>query len=173
MTASRCVSRDPGIEGGDGWLRGDRQQSVVILAGTEYIVVSMTPAQIKHRKDFAIQQNITTLRKRVDELGVSEPMVTRQGNDRIGVQLPGVDDPNQAIRILGATATLEFRLVDETSDPYEAQRTKRVPIASRLYKHSDGTPILLKREIDRLRGSADRCDHGVRRSGRGSQRATG
>lgn len=111
------------------------------------ITVAMTPEQIKQRQDFAIQQNITTLRNRIDELGVSEPSVTRQGGDRIEVQLPGTQDPNQAIRVLGATATLEFRLVDEASDPYEAQRTKRTPIGARLYQMRDGTPILLKREL--------------------------
>jgi preprotein translocase subunit SecD len=111
------------------------------------IEMSMTPAEIKRRQDIAVQQNITTLRNRVDELGISEPMVTRQALNRIVVQLPGVQDPNEAIRVLGATATLEFRLVDENNDPYEAERTKRVPITSKLYKERDGRPILLKREI--------------------------
>lgn len=111
------------------------------------IVVAMTPEQIKQRQDFAIQQNITTLRNRVNELGVSEPIVARQGGDRIVVQLPGLQDPNQAIRILGATATLEFRLVDEANDPYEAERTKRVPIGSKLYQRREGGPILVKRDI--------------------------
>jgi preprotein translocase subunit SecD len=111
------------------------------------IVVQLTPEQIKARQNFAVQQNVTTLRNRVDELGVSEPIVTQQGADRIQVQLPGVQDPNQALRVLGATATLEFRLVDEVNDPYEAERTKRVPISSRLYRMRDGRPILLKREL--------------------------
>jgi preprotein translocase subunit SecD len=111
------------------------------------VVVAMTPEQIKQRQDFAIQQNITTLRNRVNELGVSEPIVARQGGDRIVVQLPGLQDPNQAIRILGATATLEFRMVDEANDPYEAERTKRVPIGSKLYQRREGGPILVKRDI--------------------------
>jgi preprotein translocase subunit SecD len=111
------------------------------------LVATMTPEEIKRRQDFAIQQNITTLRNRVNELGVSEPIVTRQGADRIVVQLPGLQDPNQAIRILGATATLEFRLVDETNDAYEAQRTKRGPLGSKLYERRGGGPILLKREV--------------------------
>ena len=80
------------------------------------VTVTLNPAQIKQRQDFAIQQNITTLRNRVDELGVTEPIVTRQGVDRIVVQLPGVQDPNEALRVLGATATLEFRLVDDQND---------------------------------------------------------
>ncbi len=111
------------------------------------VTVAMTPDQIKQRQDFAIQQNITTLRNRVNELGVSEPIVTRQGADRIIVQLPGLQDPNQAIRILGATATLEFRMVDETNDPYEAEQTRRIPLGAKLYQRREGGPILLKRDI--------------------------
>jgi preprotein translocase subunit SecD len=111
------------------------------------IEMRMTPAEIKRRQDQAVQQNITTLRNRVDELGVSEPVITRQAVKRIVVELPGVQDPNEAIRVLGATATVEFRLVDENNDPYSAESTKRVPIGSKLYKMSDGRPILLKREI--------------------------
>lgn len=108
----------------------------------------MSEAEIKRRQDLAVAQNITTLRNRVDELGISEPTVTKKAINRIGVQLPGVQDPNEAIRVLGATATLEFRLVDETNDPYEAQRTKRVPIGSKLYKMREGgVPILVKRDI--------------------------
>jgi preprotein translocase subunit SecD len=111
------------------------------------IEMRMTPAEIKRRQDIAVQQNITTLRNRVDELGISEPIVTRQALNRIVVQLPGVKDPNEAIRVLGATATLEFRLVDEQNSPYEAEQTKRVPIGSKLFRMSDGRPILLKRDI--------------------------
>ena len=111
------------------------------------IEIRLTPAEIKRRQDQAVQQNITTLRNRVDELGVSEPIITRQAIKRIVVQLPGVQDPNEAIRVLGATATVEFRLVDENNDPYQAERTKRVPISSKLYKMTEGRPILLKRDI--------------------------
>jgi preprotein translocase subunit SecD len=112
-----------------------------------YVEMRMTAAEIKRRQDVAIEQNITTLRNRVDELGISEPIITRQASNRISVQLPGVEDPNEAIRVLGATATLEFRLVDENNNPYEAESNKRVPIGSKLYKERDGRPILLKREI--------------------------
>jgi preprotein translocase subunit SecD len=112
-----------------------------------YIEMRMTPAELKRRQDVAIEQNITTLRNRVDELGISEPIITRQASNRISVQLPGVQDPNEAIRVLGATATLEFRLVDENNNPYEAESTKRIPIGSKLYKERNGRPILLKREI--------------------------
>ncbi|MGH8177325.1 MAG: protein translocase subunit SecD, partial [Steroidobacter sp.] len=109
--------------------------------------VGYTPERLKQRQDLAIEQNITTLRNRVNELGVSEPIVARQGLDRIIVQLPGVQDPNQAVRVLGATATVEFRLVDEANNPYEAETSKRVPIGSRLYRDDEGRPILLKRDI--------------------------
>jgi preprotein translocase subunit SecD len=111
------------------------------------VTVRLTPDQIKQRQDFAIQQNITTLRNRVDELGVTEPIVTRQGVDRITVQLPGVQDPNEALRVLGATATLEFRLVDDQNDAFEAERVGRAPLGSRLYKTREGSPVLLKREV--------------------------
>jgi preprotein translocase subunit SecD len=111
------------------------------------VTVRLTPDQIKQRQDFAIQQNITTLRNRVDELGVTEPIVARQGVDRITVQLPGVQDPNEALRVLGATATLEFRLVDDQNDATEAERLGRAPLGSKLYKMRSGGPVLLKREV--------------------------
>lgn len=97
-------------------------------------------------KTFAVQQNITTLRKRVNELGVAEPVIQRQGLDRIVVQLPGVQDTTQAKNILGATATLEFRMVDEQGDAYEAQQTGQVPIGASLYYERNGNPVLLKRK---------------------------
>ena len=96
-------------------------------------------------QDFAIQQNVTTLRNRVNELGVAEPVVQRQGLDRIVVQLPGVQDPAQAERVLGATATLEFRLVCDDENPLEAERTGRAPLGCELFQMRDGGPVLLKR----------------------------
>jgi preprotein translocase subunit SecD len=111
------------------------------------VSVKLSQDQVRQRQDFAIQQNITTLRNRVDELGVTEPIVTRQGIDRIVVQLPGVQDPNEALRVLGATATLEFRLVDDQNDALEAERTGRAPLGSRLYKQRSGGVVLLKREV--------------------------
>jgi preprotein translocase subunit SecD len=109
--------------------------------------VTLSPPQIKQRQDFAIQQNITTLRNRVDELGVTEPIVARQGIDRIVVQLPGVQDPNEALRVLGATATLEFHLVDDQGDVMLAEQTKRAPLGSKLYHDRQNRPVLLKREM--------------------------
>ena len=96
-------------------------------------------------QNFAVQQNITTLRKRVNEIGVAEPVIQRQGVDRIVVQLPGVQDTARAKQILGATATLEFRMVDEQADPYAAQQTGQIPIGDALYFERDGNPVLLKR----------------------------
>jgi preprotein translocase subunit SecD len=128
--------------------------------GATYVEIRMSPTEIKRRQDVAIEQNITTLRNRVDELGIAEPIVTRQASNRIVVQLPGVQDPNEAIRVLGATATLEFRLVDEANNPYEAEQSKRIPIGSKLYymrpqvgpngqpvPQQQRRPILLKRDV--------------------------
>ncbi|MGD8809569.1 MAG: protein translocase subunit SecD, partial [Gammaproteobacteria bacterium] len=109
--------------------------------------VQMTETLIRERQDFAIQQNTVTLRNRVNELGVSEPVVARQGLDRILVQLPGVQDPAQAKRVLGATATLEFRLVDYEADPFQAEERGRAPLGSELLYDRDGTPVVLRREI--------------------------
>ncbi len=95
---------------------------------------------------FALQQNITTLRNRVNELGVAEPVIQQQGDNRIVVQLPGVQDTAKAKEILGATATLEFRMVDTEHSVQEAL-TGRVPATARLYRESDGTPVLLKRSV--------------------------
>ena len=108
--------------------------------------VAMTQDQLKERRDFAIQQNILTMRNRVNELGVAEPIVQRQGLDRIVVQLPGVQDPTQAERILGATATLEFRMVCENESAFEAEAKGRAPIGCELFVDRVGNPVLLKKK---------------------------
>ncbi|AHE97890.1 protein translocase subunit SecD [Thioalkalivibrio paradoxus] len=95
----------------------------------------------------ALQQNISTLRKRVDELGVAEPIIAQQGESRIVVQLPGVQDTARAKEILGATATLEFRMVAEGEDARAAAETGRVPTGARLYYERDGAPVLLQRRV--------------------------
>jgi len=118
-----------------------------IIEGQPSYEIRLSESQIRTRQDFAIQQNTTTLRNRVNELGVAEPIVQRQGINRIVVQLPGVQDPAQAERILGATATLEIRLVDWENDAFEAQRRNRPPLNSILREQRDGTPVLLRREI--------------------------
>ena len=108
--------------------------------------VAMTQDQLKQRRDFAIQQNILTMRNRVNELGVAEPIVQRQGLDRIVVQLPGVQDPTQAERILGATATLEFRMVCENESAFDAEAKGRAPIGCELFVDRVGSPVLLKKK---------------------------
>jgi preprotein translocase subunit SecD len=110
--------------------------------------VQLTESAIRERQDFAIQQNTLTLRNRVNELGVAEAVVQRQGLDRILVQLPGVQDPGEAKRVLGSTATLEFHLVDMENDAFEAERRGRAPLGSELHhRDQDGSPILLRRDI--------------------------
>src|SRR6476646_9901403 len=109
--------------------------------------IRLSEAAIRERQDFAIQQNTLTLRNRVIELGVAEAVVQRQGLDRILVQLPGVQDPTQAKRVLGSTATLEFHLVDNTQDAAEAERRGRAPLGLELKKMKDGRPYLLRRDI--------------------------
>jgi preprotein translocase subunit SecD len=94
----------------------------------------------------ALQQNITTLRNRINELGVAEPTIQQQGQNRIVIQLPGVQDTARAKEILGATATLEFRLVDVTHAAQQAAEG-RVPAGSRLYYERGGAPILLKKRV--------------------------
>ena len=110
------------------------------------VLITMTDDQLKQRRDFAIQQNILTMRNRVNELGVAEPIIQRQGLDRIVVQLPGVQDPTQAERILGATATLEFRLVCENENAFEAEEKGRAPIGCELFNDRAGSPVLLKKK---------------------------
>ena len=111
------------------------------------LTVALTEAAVKERQAFAIQQNITALENRVNALGVAETVVQRQGQNRIAVQVPGVQDASEVVRLLGKVATLEFRLVDTTSSPLEAERTGRAPLGTRLYKQRDGAPVLLKRDV--------------------------
>ncbi len=101
---------------------------------------------VRETRKLALQQNLTTLRNRVNELGVAEPIIQQQGTERIVVQLPGVQDTARAKEILGATATLEFRMVDEEHDPQEAAEGK-VPAGSKLYRDREDNPVLLKRQV--------------------------
>ncbi len=121
--------------------------TVNAIPGAPVVQMVLTPTQIRDREDYALEQNRTTLMNRVNELGVSEPIVQRQGLDRIVVQLPGVQNSAEVKDLLGKVATLEFRLVDEGNNPVQAQQTGRVPLGDRLYQMQDGTPILLRREI--------------------------
>ena len=106
----------------------------------------LNPDVVKETQKNALQQNITTLRKRVNELGVAEPVIQQQGLKRIVVQLPGIQDTARAKEILGATATLEFRLVDEEHSVQDAINGP-VPAGSRLYNNRSGGQILLKKRV--------------------------
>lgn len=122
--------------------------------------VRMSDAKIAEIRDYALQQNITIIRNRVNEIGVAEPLVQRQG-ERIIVQLPGVQDTARAKEILGATATLEFRLVDDSVDLNDAL-AGRVPPSAQLYYDRDGRPVVLQRRImltgDRITGASSSFD---------------
>ncbi len=101
-------------------------------------------------QEFALQQNITTLRNRVNELGVAEPIIQQQGADRVVVQLPGVQDTAKAKDILGRTATLEVRMVDEEKmDPGTLQQAKagQLPFGAELYYERSGQPVLVKKQV--------------------------
>jgi preprotein translocase subunit SecD len=116
----------------------DRELLILDSVEGQSFRVRMSEQQIKARQDFAIEQNMTTLRNRVNQLGVAEPLVQRQGVDRIVVQLPGVQDPNRLNEILTATATLEFRLVDQTGN---APGSRRYP------GRDDERSQILKRQV--------------------------
>ena len=121
----------------------------VTVDGAPALEMKLTPEQIKQRQDYAVQQNIVILRNRLNspELAVSEPQVARQGVDRIAIQLPGLQNSAEVKKILGKTATLEFRMVDENNNPLEAAATGRVPLGSKLYYTREKQPVLLKREV--------------------------
>ncbi len=111
-----------------------------------YLLASINDQEQRETRRFAVQQNITALRNRVNELGVSEPIIQQQGQDRIVVQLPGVQDTVRAKEILGGTATLEFRMVDQENNVQEAVAGS-VPINAKLYKERNGSPILLQKRV--------------------------
>ncbi len=114
--------------------------------GDYLIVATFSEPALYEIKKAALHQNITTLRNRVNELGVAEPVIQQQGDNRIVVQLPGIQDSAQAKRILSATATLEFRLVDVEGSLSDAL-AGNVPAGSRLYKERNGNPVLLKKRV--------------------------
>ena len=123
---------------------------LTVTAGTQpnTLNAGMTDKDIQAMRQSAVEQNITTLRNRVNELGVAEPIVQQQGASSIVVELPGVQDTARAKEILGATATLEFRLVDATADPFQAQQTNHVPLDDQLFTRKDTNgPTLLKRDV--------------------------
>ncbi len=129
----------------------DAEFSSLILDTSEeggdlYLLAALSPGEQREVKKFALDQNITTLRNRVNALGVAEPLIQQQGDRRIVVQLPGAQDPGKLKEILGATATLEYRLVD-TEHSVQDALDGRVPPGSKLYKERDGQPILLKKRV--------------------------
>ncbi|WP_322629080.1 protein translocase subunit SecD [Halothiobacillus sp.] len=131
--------------------------------GQPFLTAQFTPQGAVAERKGALDQNITTLRNRVNELGVSEPLIQQQGDDRIVVELPGIQDTVRAKEIIGATATLEFRLVAGTpSDWTDAQQTGHTPPDARLYHEKNGNPVLLKRQVivtgDRITGASSGFD---------------
>ncbi|MGE4366601.1 protein translocase subunit SecD [Thermomonas sp.] len=110
------------------------------------IVVGVPQAEMQQIASSAIEQNLTTLRNRVNELGVAEPIIQRQGDDRIVVELPGVQDTAEAKRMIGATATLEYRAVVD-GNAQEAADTGRIPPEAKLYRDRAGRPILLNKRV--------------------------
>lgn len=110
------------------------------------LIASFSEARLKALREDAVAQNITIIRNRVNAIGVAEPLVQRQGAERIVVQLPGVQDTARAKEILGATATLEFRLVDETADVQSAV-AGRVPPSAQLFKDRAGNPVVLQKRV--------------------------
>jgi preprotein translocase subunit SecD len=114
--------------------------------GEPTLVLVLSEQGVNEIRTFALQQNVTTLRNRVNELGVAEPVIQQQGENRIVVQLPGVQDTARAKQILGATATLEFRMVD-TENSVQDARGGRVPPTSQLFRERNGNPVLLKRSV--------------------------
>ena len=132
----------------------------VITAGTNDLLLSesqdgadfkvtatLTPLAQKSIQEFALKQNITTLHNRINELGVAEPVIQQQGVDRIVVQLPGVQDVAKAKDILGRTATLEIRMVDDTPGALEAAVTGAVPPGTEVYNDREGRPLLVKKQV--------------------------
>ncbi len=112
-----------------------------------WITATLGEARLRELRDNAVSKNITILRNRVNELGVAEPLVQRQGLGRIVVQLPGVQDPAQASRILGSTATVEFRMTCYEENALDADRLGRAPLGCELQYHTEGYPILLRRAV--------------------------
>jgi len=124
-----------------------RQRDLVLSAnGSNTLKATMTDARLSEAREYAVQQNITILRNRVNQLGVAEPLVQRQGADRIVVELPGIQDTARAKEILGATATLEFRLVNTNADA-TAAANGRVPGDSEVKYTREGQPVVLYKRV--------------------------
>ena len=120
------------------------QPTLTYSGSGERITVSVPQTEMLQIASGAIEQNLTTLRNRVNELGVAEPIIQRQGEDRIVVELPGVQDTAEAKRMIGATATLEYRLVVD-GNAADAAASGRIPPEARLYRDRRGMPVLLNK----------------------------
>ncbi|MEX0386505.1 protein translocase subunit SecD [Spiribacter onubensis] len=115
--------------------------------GTPTLEATLSEQELREVRNFAVEQNMTTLRNRVNELGVAEPVIQRQGLNRIVVQLPGVQDTARAKDIIGATATLEFRMVDSGNFPYFGDGDDPVPPGTERFPERGGGYVLLEREV--------------------------
>ncbi len=111
------------------------------------LIATLTPQAQQTMRDFALKQNITTLHNRINELGVAEPVIQQQGANRIVVQLPGVQDVAKAKDILGRTATLEVRMVDDTPGLVEQALGGSIPFGTELYTERGGSPLLVKKQV--------------------------
>jgi preprotein translocase subunit SecD len=119
--------------------------------GQEFVLIGgLKPEAIKRTQEYALKQNITTLHNRINELGVAEPVIQQQGADRVVVQLPGVQDTAKAKDILGRTASLEIRLLDEekmTAENLQAAAKGQVPFGTEYYVERNGAPLLVRRQV--------------------------
>ena len=135
-------SRDAAVS----YLTSRHRDLVINASGSNMLRAVMSDDRMREAREYAVQQNITILRNRVNQLGVAEPLVQRQGSDRIVVELPGIQDTARAKEILGATATLEFRLVNTSVDP-TAAANGRVPGDSEVKNTRDGQPVTLYKRV--------------------------
>ena len=119
----------------------------IVRSNDNKMNISISDKALNEIRIAAIKQNTSTLRNRVNELGVAEPIVQQSGKTRIVVELPGIKDTTRAKEIIGATATLEFKMVDEDSDPYASESSDAFSFNSKLYYDESGEPILLKRNV--------------------------
>jgi preprotein translocase subunit SecD len=141
--AQRDAARKAILSGNNELQLADRNDGPTDLL----LIATLSPEAYKTIGDLAIKQNVNTLRNRVNELGVAEPIVQQQGADRIVVQLPGVQDSTVAKNILGRTATLEVRMVDDTPGALESALNGNVPYGTELYTARGEAPLLIKKQV--------------------------
>ncbi len=137
-----AAARDQAVS----YLAGRHRDMVINSSGSNALSAVMSDERLREAREYAVQQNINILRNRVNQLGVAEPLVQRQGSDRIVVELPGIQDTARAKEILGATATLEFRLVNTSVDA-TAAANGRVPGDSEVKDTRDGQPVVLYKRV--------------------------